>query len=173
MGREIRLVPKGWEHPRNEDGHFKALFDEDYQTAAKEWWDAAVAWHSGGPLQEYADEDTRATYPWYWDWTDSPPDQESYRPAFTEPADCFQIYETVSEGTPVSPVFETKEDLIEWMCHPIDRTQEYNRGEDWQCMQGRTRESAEAFAEAESACSFVMSPERGLEDGVAALAKRS
>ena len=28
---------------------------------------------------------------------------------------CFQIYENVSEGTPVSPVFESLEQLISWL----------------------------------------------------------
>jgi hypothetical protein len=29
--------------------------------------------------------------------------------------DCFQIYEDVSEGTPVSPVFQTEESLRDWL----------------------------------------------------------
>ena len=28
---------------------------------------------------------------------------------------CFQIYENVTEGTPVSPIFETIEDLASWL----------------------------------------------------------
>lgn len=28
---------------------------------------------------------------------------------------CFQIYENVSEGTPVSPVFETHEEMATWL----------------------------------------------------------
>ena len=29
-------------------------------------------------------------------------------------ATCFQLYETVTEGTPTSPVFETVEGLAQW-----------------------------------------------------------
>jgi hypothetical protein len=32
-----------------------------------------------------------------------------------EEAVCFQIYETVSEGTPVSPVFDTLGDMEDWL----------------------------------------------------------
>ncbi|MBU2709049.1 hypothetical protein KCM76_23840 [Zooshikella marina] len=28
---------------------------------------------------------------------------------------CFQIYENVSEGTPVSPVFESKDEMVKWL----------------------------------------------------------
>jgi len=168
MGREIRRVPKGWEHPRDEDGHFRALYDQDYQSAAEEWWEAAVAWQDGSGLDEH-EQQHRLKHTWYWDWDGGPPDKDSHRPAFAEPADHFQIYETVSEGSPVSPVFASAEELVEWMCQPIDWSSEYNRGADWQCMQGRSRESAEAFVEAGSVCSFMVSPGRGIADGVEAL----
>ena len=85
--------------------------------------------------------------------------------AFDAPADHFQIYQTVSEGTPVSPVFASKEEMIEWMIAPIDRSSEYNRGQDWRCMQGMTRKQAEAFCEDESAVSMISSSEIGVVAG--------
>lgn len=89
MGREIRKVPKNWEHPKESSGFFKPLFDETYEECMKNW-----------SAEEYGDE---------------LPHEESYRPKFTEEATCFQIYETVSEGTPVSPVFETEEEMLKWL----------------------------------------------------------
>ena len=153
MGREIRRVPSGWEHPRDEKGHFIALYDDTFTRAAQEWLDAAILWSRG----EHHDQ--KAGYglgsPFFWQWNGGPPDKERYRPEFTTPADCYQIYETVSEGTPVSPVFPTVESMIEWMTRPIDRTSEYNRGADWQSMQGMTRAQAERFCQAGSSPSMI------------------
>lgn len=43
----------------------------------------------------------------------------------------YQIWETVSEGSPISPVFATPEELADWMTTP---------GNGWQTDQGTTRE---------------------------------
>ena len=95
MGREIRRVPKGWVHPvrgsadaRTGRPNYQPMFDNDYTTAVKEW-----DWEEGAP-----------------------PAANYYRPAWApEEMTCYQVYETVSEGTPVSPVFETLEDLVQWL----------------------------------------------------------
>jgi hypothetical protein len=85
MGREIRKVPKNWEHPKDEQGKYKPMVDEQ-------------------------------------EWTE-------------EEAVCFQIYETVSEGTPVSPVFDTLADMEDWLVnmkyYSRDETKEF-------CKQGWT-----------------------------------
>lgn len=168
MGREIRRVPKDWEHPTRDrfgDGRisFHPLHDRTFEEEAAEWWAEAVKWHDGDVPE--SDRKHREQYKWYWEWNGDPPDPKYYRPAFTEPADCYQIYQTVSEGTPVSPVFETLEAMIEWMVLPIDRTLPYNTGQDWQCMQGMTREQAENFCRAEWAPSFIGSEKTGLVPG--------
>lgn len=36
----------------------------------------------------------------YWEWESNPPDRESYRPYKDEEGTWYQLYETVSEGTP-------------------------------------------------------------------------
>lgn len=68
MGKEIRRVPPGFEHPVDEDGEFIA----------------------GGHLEllYYADPASLTSY---------------------------QVYENVSEGSPVSPVFDTTEGLVQWL----------------------------------------------------------
>lgn len=163
MGREIRRVPKGWEHPKDESG-FIAMYDEDYDSACREWWVEACQWHrSMNPDKE--NEGNRKEFPWYWDWDGNPPDKKSYRSKFKEKVDCYQIYETVSEGTPVSPVFSSKEEMIEWMIQPIDRQSDYNRGEDWQCMQAMTPIQAEKFIENGHAFTLIVTPETGLVAG--------
>lgn len=114
MGREIRMVPKGWEHPKNDSGDYKPLFDKDFETAARAWKENFLAWENGThesliKRPEYKQEHE------FWEWDGDPPDRESFRPQWTEEPTCFQMYETVSEGTPVSPVFETEEDLVKWL----------------------------------------------------------
>ena len=37
MGREIRNVPEGWVHPKNEYGNYQPMFDKTYKEAAEEW----------------------------------------------------------------------------------------------------------------------------------------
>ncbi len=117
MGREIRRVPKGWEHPKDERGHYRPLMDQSYEDAAQEWlreladWEADKDGERSRVVAEYGDEKR-----YWWDWSDKPPDKEYYRPAWPpESATCYQVYETVSEGTPMSPVFETEDALLQWL----------------------------------------------------------
>jgi hypothetical protein len=50
----------------------------------------------------------------YWDWDGGPPDPAYHRPRWKKgEATWYQMYETVSEGTPVTPPFATKEELAE------------------------------------------------------------
>jgi hypothetical protein len=60
-----------------------------------------------------------------------------------EEKSCYQIYQNVSEGTPVSPIFGSKEELCQWMV-----------------AQGESPEAAAAFLDLGHAPSLVIS--RGL-----------
>lgn len=129
MGREIRRVPKGWQHPKDEKGIFQPLYDQDYDAAAQEWlkhfqaFEAKVLRIGRDAIEE---EDG---FRYYWEYGYIP-QEEYYRPAFTEPASYYQIYETVTEGSPTSPVFETLDEL-----------------EDWLVSRGTSSEGAKAFRE--------------------------
>lgn len=147
MGREIRQVPTGWEHPRNESGRYRPLYDETYEDAAAKWVESFIAWENGAH-PDRAKTETR----WFWEWEGGPPDEEYYRPAFTATADHFQIYETVSEGTPVSPVFATREELADWLVE-----------------QGTSREGSDAFAAGGWAPSGIFVPGRGFLSNYEAL----
>ena len=46
MGREIRMVPPNWEHPKDDNGNDLPMFDEEYSVARKEWLDGLAAAHS-------------------------------------------------------------------------------------------------------------------------------
>jgi len=123
MGREIRMVPPNWEHPKKstlrfENGAYQyvdsdqSMYDTRYEDACKDWTDEYNKWTSGD-FPDYADEDDRKMP--YWDWAGMPPDKEYYRPWKDEEATWYQLWQTVSEGTPVSPPFATKEELANYL----------------------------------------------------------
>jgi len=166
MGREIRRVPPDWDHPLcttanaphpSHVGKFMLLYDNDYETAAEEWLRELDLWKKG----EHPRQSKSCKY--FWEYS-SPPDESFHRKRkwTVGEATHYQIYETVSEGTPVSPVFASLEDMIEWMIRPVDRASVYNCGlQEWQTMQGMTREQAERFCKDGGAFSLVNSPEAG------------
>jgi hypothetical protein len=140
MGREIRRVPPDWKHPLLADQtrylslngwdwtgqgrHFQPMYDEDYESAIQQWWDERQQWKAG--THQYQSEGT------YEAFAGRSPDPDYYRPAWAD-EECthFQVYETVSEGTPVSPVFASREEIATWLVNE----------------KGYSREAAEGFAE--------------------------
>ncbi|MCL2715616.1 MAG: hypothetical protein FWD68_13775 [Alphaproteobacteria bacterium] len=122
MGHEVRRVPPGWEHPKfTEDntphplcvGHTRPLLG-DFAWALARWQEGEAKW----PLvRSYPDGWKRhsgkikscAQYR-------SRPNPDNYMPVW--PAEeCTQLvmYETTTEGTPVSPQFSTPEELARWL----------------------------------------------------------
>lgn len=99
MGKEIRMVPENWEHPQHENGNHKPLYDSKYAEEAKDFLEMA----NEEGLQEAVD---------YMGC----PDSEDYMPDWKpEEKTCLQMYETCSEGTPISPVMKTPEELAKWL----------------------------------------------------------
>jgi hypothetical protein len=141
MSREIRRVTPNWQHPKDERGHYKPLHDNDYETASQEWereYAKFMACSSEGRLKEYGCAH-------YWEYINAP-DQELYRAEKWTPeeATAYQIYETVSDGTPVSPVFPDLDHLIQWL---ID--------------QGYSENAANEFAKIGWAPSMTFTPKTG------------
>lgn len=159
MGRQIRRVPKGWEHPKRVQQYdmsgrmvedYWPLHDEDFESAMKEWLEGRALWLEGKHPDQAESEPTScpATEEGWARWGGSSPDPDSYRPAWKEEErTCFQVYETVSEGTPVSPVFETEEELVLWLTR-----------------QGYSEHAARAFVRAGSAPSMMTSVHEGRVD---------
>lgn len=165
MGREIRRVPANWEHPRkmkyipsreigggkyveDPDGDFTPLLD-DFEGALESFkkdveekgWKEALAYHGGGPNpDDYVDYEGREAT-WY------------------------QIYETVSEGTPVTPAFATKEELVEYLVQNGDFWDQKRRaeGDSFMPCDPWTREAAERFVGNEWAPSMVVDSGRVVE----------
>src|ERR1017187_59544 len=120
MGREIRRVIPNWEHPRETAetardpraiGKFIPLYDYDYETHLAEWIDENSQWQRG---EHPSQKGSGCKY--YQDYAGDPTDPDMCRPKWSEnEASWYQVYETVSEGTPVTPAFGTQQELIEYL----------------------------------------------------------
>lgn len=118
MGREIRMVPKGWEHPKNEKGYIP-LMGGPYSERVKSWDEENAQWQKG----------LRSNYEGGWqpkeekykdmpfeEWDGARPVKEEYMPEWAPgEATMLMMYEDTSEGTPISPAFETPEELAHWL----------------------------------------------------------
>jgi len=94
MGREVRMVPPDWQHPKNKwTGRHEPLHPREYYI---EWVESS----NEHPSVDAGDQITEFIFMPHW-----------------APGRCthFQMYETCSEGTPISPVMETKEELARWL----------------------------------------------------------
>jgi hypothetical protein len=93
MGRVLRRVPEDWEHPKDEQGQYIPLLDsfpyteEEIQEGLEDGWLDASKPNYGVELMPQWSERERTH---------------------------IQLYETTSEGTPISPVFPVSE--IDALC---------------------------------------------------------
>lgn len=93
MSREVRKVPANWQHPKDRNGQYIPLLAD---------YNEALAWRN--PNHEWYDSEGVDPIP------------EDYMPVWKdEEKTHFQMYESCSEGTPVSPVMETPEKLARWL----------------------------------------------------------
>jgi len=170
MGREIRNVPANWQHPKKtkwnpylqkeEDGYVPLL--EDREVALKRFardigkmgLAGAIDAHGGGPRSdEYVNF-------------------EGHEPTW------FQVYETVSEGTPVTPPFEKTEELVDYLVANGDfwdqkrRAEVSSRGFQMPCAPW-SRESAESFVMSGGWAPSMVMVDGKIMSGVEALSSTS
>ncbi len=113
MGREVRMVSKDWEHPKSDRPNREYVpLHTGFNVSVAEWDKENNDWKCG-IFPTYADEADRNLS--YSEWGGSRPVQEDYMPEF-ENADYYMMYETCTEGTPISPAFKTQEELATWLC---------------------------------------------------------
>lgn len=118
MGREVRRVPKDWQHPKKREwnslkGCFETvhqpMHDRSFAEDMREWYAGWEAWERG-ERPEGAESET------YWEYAGGPPNPEYYMPDWPEHERThLMMYEDTSEGTPISPAFETPEELARWL----------------------------------------------------------
>lgn len=149
------MVAPNWEHPQKEKYNFwydrnemvyQPMLDESFSNAIDEWIADYTLWKQGnhpdqlnGNAKEYDD---------YTEWAGNPPQSEYYRPNWTqEEMTWVQVYETVSEGTPVTPPFATKEELVEYLVENGDFWDQSRRKAGCTVMECRpwSQESAQRF----------------------------
>jgi hypothetical protein len=101
MGREVRRVPKDWQHPKDErSDDYKPLLGSSYSEDAADFMKMA----NEKGLQEAVDYHGQA------------PDQNDYMPEWSAAERThLMMYEDTTEGTPISPAFETPEQLARWL----------------------------------------------------------
>jgi hypothetical protein len=120
MGREVRRVPAGWQHPKDARGQYIPLFDSDkFDQRVARWDEEARKWSEGfrddfnGGLVALTEKEKLMTFA---DWDGERPDPEHYMPLWRdEERTHLMMYEDTSEGTPVSPAFATAEELAQWL----------------------------------------------------------
>lgn len=191
MGRELVRVPPNWSHPkRYVQDHHLGRMEERYQPmyhertaqeAFDEWLQKYQAWLDGehdivllnSSAEVYPKDEP---YRSFCDWHGSPPDPEYYRPAWKdEERTWWQVWETVSEGTPVTPPFETRAELVEYLVTHGDFWDQRRRrdGSEIACAPW-SRVSAEKFVYGDGwAPSLVVSKNGAVMTGVEALEKLS
>lgn len=115
MGREVRRVPADWQHPKDDDDeHYKPLYDKSFENAAIDWKRDLADFEDQSPEE-------RGTALEYWEWNGNPPDRDTYRPNWPAASRThYQLYETVTEGTPLSPPMPSLEDLALWLANNGD-----------------------------------------------------
>ena len=119
MGREVRMVPSNWEHPKGECGDYQPMHRHSYKKALLDWVRGYFKWQKGfyedyqGRWMPKEEEMANMSFT---EWEGWPPKEERHMPEF-KPHECthYQMYETCSEGTPISPVMETPEELARWL----------------------------------------------------------
>jgi hypothetical protein len=124
MGREVRRVPADWQHPKapylygREGEDYVPLFD-GFNKALADWLEGQAKWAEGlrddyrGGWISIENEHKSSTWE---DWSGERPDPKHYMPDFpAEERTHWQMYQNTSEGTPISPVIETPEELARWL----------------------------------------------------------
>lgn len=120
MGREVRRVPKDWVHPLNERFRHKPLLDGSFKKAlaehllAKQKWDEGLVDNWNGGWKPKPEEALKCAS--YEEWAGDAPREADYMPDWPEEQRThLQMYETCTEGTPISPVMATPEELAHWL----------------------------------------------------------
>jgi hypothetical protein len=148
MGREIRRVPANWEHPKNEEGHYLNLhFDiigsiDSIIEDMKEYKSLVAEFLKSGKVKRYDQffEDFEELTEYLFAEED-----HTYLTKFMPNGEWYQLYQNVGEGTPLSPPFETKQELVDWLSNNKDYW-----GNQW------TREGATHIVEVGHALSGIM-----------------
>lgn len=115
MGREVRRVPANWDHWKHSD---QPLFD-GFNKAIARWEEGSTNWAKGLYLDhknQWSPIPDEYKHYSYNEWDGNRPDPANYMPDFDESERThYQMYENTTEGTPISPVLASEDELIDWL----------------------------------------------------------
>lgn len=116
MNRILRRVPKNWEHPKKDDGRYQPMRDIYYGDILSEWLKNNEEWEKGTHPDLIENPELKKEYPFYGMYYGNLPDPEYYqiKKYSEEELTHIQLYETTSEGTPLTPIFKANE--LEKLC---------------------------------------------------------
>lgn len=111
------MVPADWQHPKDHRGHLRPLHD-GYNAAVAEWDEGHAKWNlglrrdwSGGGWKSLDGSESS-----YSEWVGERPRKADYMPDWPkEQRTHLMMYETCTEGTPISPAFQTPEECARWL----------------------------------------------------------
>jgi hypothetical protein len=168
MGREVRMVPATWKHPKDAKGYYIPLYGYSFSERLSEWEEGNRQWNLGF-IREW-DRNLKADSwkpkgdidsPSFEDWDGPKPEAKDYMPDWPSVERThYQMYEDCTEGTPISPVMKTPEKLAHWLA---DNGASAN---------GSSTASYEAWLATiniGSAPSMMFSPQTGIVSGVEAM----
>lgn len=124
MGREVRRVPAGWVHPKYTEetartsrhvGTCIPLHEgRDLASSQKEWDKSEALWREG-LRPDRSQKQTNDPYQ-FSEYYGSRPTYDEHMPNWPEDQRThYMMYENTTEGTPISPVFATPEELARWL----------------------------------------------------------
>lgn len=117
MGREVRRVPLDWQHPKNRSDHYVPLFDWAYTYKIDFGTDPEVG--EVRPVERVSFDSFAAFSAFHvatWP-EEGTPDPTAYMLTDVPMSERvgYQFYETVTEGTPVSPIMPDPESMVAWL----------------------------------------------------------
>ena len=129
MGREVRMVPANWQHPKYPDDHYREylrgkyipLYNSGFAERDAEWKAGWAKWQEGlcesyGKGEKWEPIEAEYVGMRYTEYAGERPSPDDFMPDW--PADHrthYMMYEDTSEGTPISPAFATPEELARWL----------------------------------------------------------
>jgi hypothetical protein len=160
MGREVRRVPANWKHPVDTKGELIPLLLGPYSKSLAEWiegnkkWDEGLVsdWRGGWKAKPEGAGDS------FIEWHGEKPVPEDYMPEWAESEMThLMMYETCTEGTPISPPCADKHTLAHWLA---------DNGASAFGYETACYESWLATIEAGWSVSAVFTPGEGMKSGV-------
>lgn len=129
MGREVRMVPADWQHPKYADNHYEEhrrgryipLHGSGFASADADWSEGWAKWQEGlresyAPGDKWVPIDPEYLGMRYTDYSGSRPSPDDYMPDWpAEQRTHLMMYEDTTEGTPISPARATPEELAQWL----------------------------------------------------------